>query len=76
MNFEIRSGVYNDVACNSQTINHAVTIVGYGVQNTTINYWVVRNSWGTGWGQKGYILMVRGTNLCHIEEYVYYVAAA
>ncbi len=75
MNFKIRGGVYNDVACNNITINHAVTVVGYGV-NTTTNYWIVRNSWGPKWGQKGYIQMQRGTNLCHIEEYAYYVAAA
>jgi C1A family cysteine protease len=31
------------------TINHAVNLVGV-VQNSTGNYWIVKNSWGTGWG--------------------------
>ena len=60
------------VTCVRQGVNHAVVAVGWGVQNGT-NYWVIRNSWGTGWGQKGYIFMQRGVNLCRVEEYPYYV---
>ena len=33
------------------------------------NYWqIIRNQWGTGWGQGGYIYIQRGVNLCRIEE--------
>ena len=66
------AGVYNDVVCNNQSVNHAVVAVGWGVQNGT-NYWVIRNSWGTNWGQKGYIFMQRGVNLCCVEESPYHV---
>jgi C1A family cysteine protease len=38
----------------STNINHGVTAVGY-----TKTYWIVKNSWGTGWGQKGYVWMAR-----------------
>lgn len=31
------------------TINHAVNLIGV-VQNSTANYWIIKNSWGTGWG--------------------------
>lgn len=40
-------------------INHGVTLVGYGVKGpndkgTCQAYWIVRNSWGTDWGENGF----------------------
>lgn len=46
-----KSGVYSDCSTNF-TINHAVNIVGV---NVTGKYWIVRNSWGTKWGDKGFM---------------------
>jgi hypothetical protein len=54
-------GVYYDSPCSSP--NHAVTLVGYGVDSNGFNVWYVRNSWGTGWGQSGYMTMYSGYNL-------------
>jgi len=69
-------GLYTDTTCNGQGINHGVAIVGYGTDSATKkDYWIVRNSWGPGWGQAGYILMLRGVNQCNIESYVNYVQA-
>lgn len=55
--------------------NHAVVIVGYKIaQNedgTQTPYWIVRNSWGEGWGSKelpGHIFIEAGTNCLFIEE--------
>jgi cathepsin H len=46
-----KSGIYSDCSTNF-TINHAVNIVGV---NVTGKYWIVRNSWGTKWGDKGFM---------------------
>ena len=48
------SGVY-DGHCGS-TIDHAVVLVGYGTENGK-DYYLVRNSWGEGWGEGGYFHM-------------------
>lgn len=69
--YSFKSGVYYDASCATAGINHAVDIVGYGVLNS-VNYWNVRNSWGSSWGDKGYIRMRRGDNLCSIAKYAHY----
>ncbi|EFX78291.1 hypothetical protein DAPPUDRAFT_320635 [Daphnia pulex] len=67
--YSYAGGVYNDVACDNPTIgvNHGVVVVGWGTANG-IDYWIVRNSWGPGWGQAGYVFIQRGVNKCKIEE--------
>ncbi|XP_042495112.1 ervatamin-B-like [Macadamia integrifolia] len=63
--------------CGTET-NHAVTIVGYGTDTvgTGYDYWIVKNSWGTTWGDQGYIYMRRGISakegLCGIAQYPAY----
>ena len=46
------SGIFS-AACSAD--NHAVILVGAGTTEDGIDYWLVRNSWGTSWGDKGYI---------------------
>ena len=46
---------------------HAVTFVGYGEENK-VKYWLVRNSWGEDWGEKGYFRIIRGKSECGIED--------
>ncbi|GAB2298762.1 hypothetical protein Dimus_032839 [Dionaea muscipula] len=55
------SGIYSG-PCNTN-LDHAVTVVGYGTDPDSGNsYWIVKNSWGTSWGQEGYIWMQMGLN--------------
>nr|UDE22418.1 cathepsin O [Mytilus galloprovincialis] len=50
-------------------INHAVQIVGYDISGD-VPYYIVRNSWGTDYGHKGYLYIKIGENLCGIAEEV------
>ena len=51
-------GVYSG-KCGT-TIDHAVQLVGYGTDSqTNEDYWLVRNSWGTSWGEDGYMRIKR-----------------
>jgi C1A family cysteine protease len=54
-----KSGVYRGCSVN-YNVNHAVNIVGVNVEE---GYWIIRNSWGSWWGDKGYMKlgMVRST---------------
>jgi cathepsin F/cysteine peptidase B len=54
--------------CISQQLDHGVLLVGYGVSGTT-NYWIIKNSWASSWGESGYIRVGRGTNQCLITSY-------
>jgi C1A family cysteine protease len=49
--------------------NHAVLVVGYGTDATTgENYWTVKNSWGSTFGEHGYFRIRRGVDECGIES--------
>ena len=60
----------------TKKVNHAVLIVGYGVEKRSsgedVKFWNVMNSWGNQWSKDGYFQIERGLNLCNIEEYAMY----
>jgi len=57
-------GILNDKSCPTST-SHAIGAVGFGS-----NYWIVRNSWGTSWGESGYgrIAIVDGVGICAVQS--------
>ncbi|THD18723.1 putative pre-pro-cysteine proteinase [Fasciola hepatica] len=63
-----RSGIYQSRTCSPFHLNHAVLAVGYGTQGGT-DYWIVKNSWGSFWGEHGYIRLARNRdNMCGIAS--------
>lgn len=63
-----KGGIFDNKNCKG-ALNHAVVVVGYGNQAKNHNYWIVRNSWGTTWGEHGYIRMARNKgNQCGIAS--------
>jgi len=49
--------------CESFMLDHGVLAVGY-----TSDYWIIKNSWGSSWGESGYIRVAKGSNQCLIKN--------
>ncbi|GAB2234263.1 hypothetical protein Drorol1_Dr00003509 [Drosera rotundifolia] len=75
--FQQYSGGVFTGSCGTD-LDHAVTVVGYGTSDDGTDYWLVKNSWGTSWGENGYIRMQRGVGnggLCGIAMQASYPIA-
>ena len=62
------SGVINSAGCGTD-LDHAITAVGYGNDGTQ-DFYIVRNSWGAAWGDKGYLKIAAvegGEGICGLQ---------
>ena len=70
-------GIMRGFLCSSnpKKLDHGVAIVGYGTDKGN-DYWIVRNSWGSMWGEKGYARIARGKNACGLANAASYPTAS
>lgn len=65
---EYTGGIMNN--CSSTgSVNHAAAVVGYDRSDPENSYWIVKNSWGTNWGENGYIRLSMAGNQCGFSNY-------
>ncbi|XP_065348053.1 procathepsin L-like [Cloeon dipterum] len=67
-------GVYYEPQCDSQQLDHGVLAVGYGTdEESGQDYWLIKNSWGTSWGDGGYVKIARNRdNNCGVATQASY----
>nr|AAL15416.1 cathepsin M [Mus musculus]AAO27847.1 cathepsin M [Mus musculus] len=71
-----KRGIYYEPNCSSSVVTHSMLLVGYGFagrESDGRKYWLVKNSMGTQWGNKGYMKISRDKgNHCGIATYALY----
>ena len=61
-------GIIDPPFCTVSLLNHALGCVGYGAEGGT-GYWILKNTWGTQWGEGGYMRLIRkGVNRCGVAS--------
>jgi C1A family cysteine protease len=56
--------------------NHAVVCIGWGeemVKDNLVKYWILKNSWGDAWGEKGYFKLERGVDMASVEAQAVFI---
>ena len=64
-----KKGVDDPFLCLKASLHHAVLLVGYGTDKGK-DYWKIKNSWNTDWGEDGYYRIVRGKGKCGLNTMV------
>jgi C1A family cysteine protease len=68
-------GIFNGPTCSD--INHGVTLVGWDDDQGSAGVWIIRNSWGTGWGESGYMRIEYGVcDMCYAAVFIEYSGTA
>lgn len=71
-------GVYKEPSCmwKAEELDHAVTLMGYGTSEEGEDYWLIKNSWSTHWGDGGYVAISRQHHACGITTSPMYAIVA
>jgi len=64
------SGVIDSKTCGNQ-LDHTILLIGYGT-DAGKKYWTLQNTWGSSWGEKGFVRLVRDKNECGVADMVSY----
>lgn len=65
-------GIYSEPKCSSYMLDHSVLAIGYGSENGK-DFWIIKNSWGTKWGEQGYFKIARNKhNMCGTASFPTY----
>ena len=66
-----RGGLMKNLYPNAVNHTHSVVLIGWGFDKAeNLPYWIVQNSWGTHWGEKGFGRIQRGINSMGLNDYV------
>ena len=74
-------GVSCPLFCNKKGLDHGVLLVGYGEADYSIArlkkkpYWIIKNSWGSKWGEDGFYRVCSGMDMCGLDAMVTLVLA-
>lgn len=60
--FKYYGGVFFDLSCKHQPTNHVMLLIGYGTDKEDGDFWILKNSFGEEWGEKGYMRLARNRN--------------
>ena len=69
-----QGGVLSRCGRNNK-INHGVQVVGVEYKSNGSSWWIAKNSWGSSWGESGFIRLdktVQGGNICLVCSYIYH----
>jgi C1A family cysteine protease len=64
---QYKKGVFTKCSTTTKKYGHSVAVVGYGKSGGK-EYWLLKNSWGTKWGDKGFLKLERGVGACQIGK--------